>query len=110
MPRTIGSRFGWIVATRCSVPSYPRAQRIMPASQLSSAPPYCRAGYQGDDLDYCGEIVRRVDSPRVKLLFDIYHGAIMNGDVIRRRRRRSRTRRAELPTGDKLSGDDAELA
>jgi len=43
-------------------------------------------GYQGEDLDYCAEIVRRVDSPRVKLLFDIYHVAIMNGDVIRRLR------------------------
>ncbi len=43
-------------------------------------------GYQGDDLDYCAEIVRRVGSPRVKLLFDIYHVAIMNGDVIRRLR------------------------
>ena len=43
-------------------------------------------GYQGDDLDYCAAIVRRVGSPRVKLLFDIYHVAIMNGDVIRRLR------------------------
>jgi sugar phosphate isomerase/epimerase len=43
-------------------------------------------GYQGDDLDYCADIVRRVNSPRVKLLFDIYHVAIMNGDVIRRLR------------------------
>ena len=43
-------------------------------------------GYQGDDLDYCAEIVRRVGSPRVKLLFDIYHVAIMNGDVMRRLR------------------------
>jgi sugar phosphate isomerase/epimerase len=41
-------------------------------------------GYQGDDIDYCADIVRRVGSPRVKLLFDIYHVAIMNGDVIRR--------------------------
>lgn len=41
-------------------------------------------GYQGDDLDYCAEIVRRVGSPRVKLLFDIYHVQIMHGDVIRR--------------------------
>jgi hydroxypyruvate isomerase len=41
-------------------------------------------GYQGDDLDYCAEIVRQVDSRRVMLLFDIYHVAIMNGDVIRR--------------------------
>ncbi len=43
-------------------------------------------GYQGDNVDYCAEIVRRVGSPRVKLLFDIYHVAIMNGDVIRRLR------------------------
>ncbi len=43
-------------------------------------------GYQGDDLDYCAEIVRRVDSPNVKLLFDIYHVQVMNGDVIRRLR------------------------
>ncbi len=41
-------------------------------------------GYQGDDLDYCAEIVKRVGSPRVKLLFDIYHVQVMNGDVIRR--------------------------
>jgi hydroxypyruvate isomerase len=43
-------------------------------------------GYQGDDIDYCAEIVRQVDSERVKLLFDIYHVAIMNGDLIRRLR------------------------
>jgi hydroxypyruvate isomerase len=42
------------------------------------------AGYQGDDLDYCAEIVRRVNSPCVKLLFDTYHVQIMNGDLIRR--------------------------
>jgi len=43
-------------------------------------------GYQGDDLDYCAEIVRSVASAHVKLLFDVYHVAIMNGDVIRRLR------------------------
>ncbi|MBI4874401.1 MAG: TIM barrel protein [Acidobacteria bacterium] len=43
-------------------------------------------GYQGDDLDYCAEIVRRAGSPRVKLLFDVYHVQIMQGDVIRRLR------------------------
>jgi len=43
-------------------------------------------GYQGDDIDYCAEIVRRVGSPRVKLLFDVYHVQVMNGDVIRRLR------------------------
>jgi hydroxypyruvate isomerase len=41
-------------------------------------------GYQGDDIDFVAGIVRRVGSPRVKLLFDIYHVQVMNGDVIRR--------------------------
>lgn len=41
-------------------------------------------GYQGDDLDWLAGIVRRVDSARVKLLFDVYHVQIMHGDVIRR--------------------------
>ena len=41
-------------------------------------------GYFGDDVDFCVDLVRQVDSPRMKLLFDIYHVQIMNGDVIRR--------------------------
>lgn len=41
-------------------------------------------GYFGDDVDFCVDLIRRVDSPRMKLLFDIYHVQIMNGDVIRR--------------------------
>jgi sugar phosphate isomerase/epimerase len=41
-------------------------------------------GYQGDDVDYVANIVRKVGSPRVKLLFDLYHVQIMNGDLIRR--------------------------
>ncbi len=41
-------------------------------------------GYQGDDLDMVANIIRRVGSPRLKLLFDIYHVQIMHGDVIRR--------------------------
>lgn len=41
-------------------------------------------GYQGDDIDYVADICRAVGSPRMKLLFDIYHVQIMNGDVIRR--------------------------
>jgi hydroxypyruvate isomerase len=39
-------------------------------------------GYQGDHMDYCAEIVRKVGSPRLKLLFDIYHVQIMDGDII----------------------------
>jgi hydroxypyruvate isomerase len=41
-------------------------------------------GYQGDNIDYCADIVKQVNSNHVKLLFDIYHVQIMNGDVIRR--------------------------
>lgn len=41
-------------------------------------------GYQGDHTDYCMEILKQVASPRLKLLFDIYHVQIMDGDVIRR--------------------------
>ncbi len=43
-------------------------------------------GYFGDDVDFCIELIKQVGSPRFKLLFDIYHVAIMNGDVIRRLR------------------------
>jgi hydroxypyruvate isomerase len=41
-------------------------------------------GYFGDNVDFCVEMIRRVGSPNMKLLFDIYHVQIMNGDVIRR--------------------------
>ncbi len=41
-------------------------------------------GYQGDHTDYCMEIVKRVGSPRMKLLFDIFHVQIMDGDLIAR--------------------------
>jgi hydroxypyruvate isomerase len=41
-------------------------------------------GYQGDDLDWVAEIVTRTNLESVKLLFDIYHVQIMNGDIIRR--------------------------
>lgn len=41
-------------------------------------------GYQGDDVDQVADMLRKVGSERVKLLFDIYHVQIMNGDVIRR--------------------------
>ena len=41
-------------------------------------------GYQGDHIDYVADIVKKVGSPRVKLLFDIYHVQVMDGDVIHR--------------------------
>jgi hydroxypyruvate isomerase len=41
-------------------------------------------GYQGDNLDWVAGIIRQVGSPRMKLLFDIYHVQVMHGDLIRR--------------------------
>ena len=40
-------------------------------------------GYMCDTTKWGVELCRRVDSPRVKLLYDIYHMQIMEGDVIR---------------------------
>jgi len=53
-------------------------------SRDNSHPMKGHPGYQGDDLDEVASIIRRVDSPRMKLLFDIYHVQVMNGDLIRR--------------------------
>jgi hydroxypyruvate isomerase len=39
--------------------------------------------YQCDHTAWGVEVCRRVNSPRVKLLYDIYHMQIMEGDVIR---------------------------
>ncbi|MCA1656809.1 MAG: TIM barrel protein, partial [Actinobacteria bacterium] len=39
--------------------------------------------YQGDHTAFGVEVVKAVASPRVKLLYDIYHMQIMEGDVIR---------------------------
>ena len=39
--------------------------------------------YQGDRTPFGVQIVKAVDSPRVKLLYDIYHMQIMEGDLIR---------------------------
>ena len=44
-------------------------------------------GYFGDDVDFCIDLINQVGSPHFKLLFDIYHVSVMNGDVIRRIRR-----------------------
>ena len=41
-------------------------------------------GYFGDDVDFCFDLIRKIGSKNFKLLFDIYHVSVMNGDVIRR--------------------------
>jgi hydroxypyruvate isomerase len=53
-------------------------------SRVSTHPMKGHPGYQGDHTDYCIEIIKRVGSPSLKLLFDIYHVQIMDGDVISR--------------------------
>jgi len=40
-------------------------------------------GYQCDRTDWGVAVCERVNSPRVKLLYDIYHMQIMEGDIIR---------------------------
>lgn len=39
--------------------------------------------YLGDRTPYCVKIVSAVNSPYVKILYDIYHAQIMEGDIIR---------------------------
>jgi hydroxypyruvate isomerase len=46
--------------------------------------------YQGDRTAYGAAVVSAVGSPRVKLLYDIYHMQIMEGDVIRTIREHAR--------------------
>lgn len=53
-------------------------------SRDGSHPMKGHPGYQGDDLELVAEVIRKVGSPRCKLLFDVYHVQIMHGDVIRR--------------------------
>ncbi len=53
-------------------------------SRVSSHPMKGHPGYQGDHTEYCVDIIKRVGSPHLKLLFDIYHVQIMDGDVISR--------------------------
>jgi hydroxypyruvate isomerase len=41
-------------------------------------------GYHCDRLEWAKQVCEEVASPRIKILFDIYHVQIMHGDVIRR--------------------------
>ena len=71
--------------------------------------------YQGDHTAFGVGIVKAVGSPRVKLLYDIYHMQIMEGDVIRTirdnrerlrplpHRRRARPPRARRHAGAQLA-------
>ena len=39
--------------------------------------------YQFDHMPWGVEVIKRVNSPRVKILYDIYHAQIMDGDILR---------------------------
>lgn len=41
-------------------------------------------GYQLDTCELCFEVIKKVGSPNLKLLFDAYHIQIMSGDLVRR--------------------------
>jgi hydroxypyruvate isomerase len=41
-------------------------------------------GYMGDTVEWCVEVCKKVGSPRMKILFDIYHVQVQQGDVIAR--------------------------
>ena len=53
-------------------------------SRDDSHPMKGHPGYFGDDVDFCADLVNKVGSENFKLLFDVYHVQVMNGDVIRR--------------------------
>ena len=53
-------------------------------SRDDSHPMKGHPGYFGDDVDFCADLVNQVGSNNFKLLFDVYHVQVMNGDVIRR--------------------------
>ena len=53
-------------------------------SRDDSHPMKGHPGYFGDDVDFCANLVNKVGSKNFKLLFDVYHVQVMNGDVIRR--------------------------
>ncbi len=39
--------------------------------------------YMFDHIAWGVDVMKRVNSPRVKILFDIYHAQIMDGDIVR---------------------------
>ena len=57
---------------------------LEPLNTRDAAPMKGHPGYLGDHVEECMEIIRRVGSPALKLLFDVYHVQIMDGDLIRR--------------------------
>ena len=57
---------------------------LEPLNSRDPTPMKGHPGYLGDHVDECVEIIRRVGSPALRLLFDVYHVQVMDGDLIRR--------------------------
>jgi hydroxypyruvate isomerase len=52
-------------------------------TRIASDPNKGHPGYQGDSIDFSADIIRKVNSPNVRLLFDVYHVQVMHGEVIK---------------------------
>ena len=50
--------------------------------EVLNSKPGGHVDYIGDHMSYALEIIRAVDSPRVRILYDIFHMQIMEGDII----------------------------
>ncbi len=57
---------------------------LEPLNSRDASPMKGHPGYLGDHVEECLEVVKRVGSPALKLLFDVYHVQVMDGDLIRR--------------------------
>lgn len=93
-----GMRFPGIDPERAAADCIAAWQRVLPEAERrgitlvlehlnsrdATHPMKGHPGYFGDDVDFCADLIRRVGSDHFKLLFDIYHVSIMNGDIIRR--------------------------
>ena len=79
-----GDREGWENCARILEIMAPEAERTgvnLNVELLNSRIDH--PGYQCDRTEWGAELCRMVDSDRVKLLYDIYHMQIMEGDIIR---------------------------
>lgn len=61
---------------------YAEANKVMLNLELLNSK-IDHAGYQCDSTAWGLQVIEQVDSPNVKLLYDIYHMQIMEGDIIR---------------------------
>ncbi len=70
------------VAFLNNIKSYAEDQRVTLCMELLNSK-VNHPGYMCDHTAWGVEVCKRVNSPRVKLLYDIYHMQIMEGDIIR---------------------------